>query len=96
MSEYFVWKLFVIVWTTDFELFATEIRITITSYLSVLDFLKSIFHEIDFWTWFLSISNLMFTACVACKNEVPKMKFKNQVQKSISWNTDFKKSSTDR
>ena len=29
-------------------------------------FLNLIF-EHDFWTWFLSISNLIFTACVACK-----------------------------
>ena len=26
-------------------------------------FLKSLVHEIDFWTWFLSISNWIFTAC---------------------------------
>ena len=47
-------------------------------------FLKSIAHELDFWT--LSISNLIFTACVACQNLVQnrqknkfKNKFKNQV-----------------
>ena len=66
------------------------------TYLSVLDFLESLFHEIDFWTWFLnlifeldflSISNLISTACVACKNQVQnrqKIKFKNQVQNSSS------------
>ena len=51
-------------------------------------FLNLIF-ELDF----LSISNLIFTACVACKNPVrnrQKIKFKNQVQKSFSWNRDFK------
>ena len=34
-----------------------------------------------FLTWFLSISHLIFTACVACKNQVwnrQKIKFKNQ------------------
>ena len=68
----------------------------ITPYLSVLDFLKSLFHEIDFFTW---LFNLIFTACVACKAQVrnrQKIKLNNQVKKSISWNRDFKKSSTDR
>ena len=39
--------------------------------------MKSVFYEIDF----LSILNLVFTACVACKNQVQnrqKIKFKNQ------------------
>ena len=61
-------------------------------------FLKSLVHEIYFRTWFLtlyflSISNLIFTACVACKNQVwnrQKIKFKNQVQKSILWTRYFK------
>ena len=56
-------------------------RRTHSPYLSVLDFLKSLFHEIDFWTWFL---NLIFTACAACKNPVwnrQKIKLKNQVCK---------------
>ena len=44
-------------------------------YLSVLDFTKLIF-ELDF----LSVSNLIFTACVAWKNPVQN-KLKNQVQK---------------
>ena len=49
----------------------------LSSYLSVL--FKSVFHEIDFLTWFFFISNLIFTACVACKNQVQnrqKIKFK--------------------
>jgi hypothetical protein len=52
----------------------------LTLYLSVLDFLKSLFHEI-FELDFLSISNLIFTACVACKNlvqNIQKIKFRNQ------------------
>ena len=51
-------------------------------------FLNLIF-EIDF----LSISNLIFTACVACTNPVrnrQKIKFKNQVQKLISWTRDLR------
>jgi hypothetical protein len=49
-------------------------------------FLKYLVHEIDFWTWFLSISNLIFTDCVACKNQVrkrQKIKFKNQVRRDF-------------
>ena len=55
--------------------------------LKNLYFTKLIF-ELDF----LFISNLIFTVCVACKNQVQnrqKMKFKNQVQKSFLWNRDF-------
>jgi hypothetical protein len=47
-----------------------------------LYFMKLIF-ELDSLTWFF-FSNLIFTACVACKNEVPnrkKIKFKNQVRR---------------
>ena len=47
--------------------------------------------ELDFW----SISNLIFTACVACKIQVrnrPKIKF---VQLDFS-NLNFQKSSADR
>ena len=58
-----------------------------TPYLSVLDFLKSLFHKIDFWTWFLQT-----TQAVKIKFEIDK----KQVKKSILWNRDFKKSSTDR
>ena len=42
---------------------------------------------------FLSTSNLIFIASVACKYPVQnsqKIKFRNKVQKSISWTTDFK------
>ena len=52
-----------------------------TPYLSVFDFLRCIVHELDFWT--LSISNLIFTVCVACKNLVKnehKIKFKNKLK----------------
>ena len=39
----------------------------------------------------MSISNFIFTACVACKNPVwNRQKLKNQVKKSISWTRDFK------
>ena len=65
-----------------------------TFYLSVLEFLKSVL-ELNFELAFLSISNLIFTASVACKNQVANRQ-KNQVQKSIWWNRDLKKSSTDR
>ena len=57
----------------------------LTSYLSVFDF--------------LSIWNLIFAGYTGSKNQVwnrQKIKLKNQVKKSISWNRDFKKSSTDR
>ena len=67
----------------------------LSSYLSVLDFLKSVFHEIDFLTWFFVYLKLDFTACVACKNQVPnrqKIKSKNQFRKIEIW----KKSRTDR
>ena len=50
----------------------------------VLDFLKCVFYKIDYWLLILSTSNLIFTACVACKDQVPnrqKIKFKNQVEK---------------
>ena len=42
---------------------------------------------------YLSISNWIFIAWVACKNPVQnrqKIKFKHQFQKSISWPRDFK------
>ena len=48
-------------------------------------FLKYLFHQIDFWTWFFVYFKLDFY-CL-CKNPVgnrQKIKFKNQVQKSIS------------
>ena len=63
----------------------------LTSYLSVLDFEISIS-----WNWFL---NLMFASYTGSKNQVwnrQKIKLKNQAKKSISWNRDFKKSSTDK
>ena len=63
------------------------LRLLHTSYLSVLDFLKSVSHKIDFWTWFFVYFKLDSTACVVCKNQLPnrqKIKFKNQVQKSSS------------
>ena len=45
-------------------------------------FLESLVHGIDFLTWFFfSISNLIFTACLACKIQFEidkKIKFKNQ------------------
>ena len=53
-----------------------------TFYLSVLEFLKSVL-ELNFELAFLSISNLIFTASVACKNQVAnrqKIKFKNQLR----------------
>ena len=62
-------------------------------------FFESAFYEIDFWTWFFVFYKLDFTVCVACKNQVPnrqKIKLKNWVKKSISWNRDSKKSRTDR
>ena len=45
-------------------------------------------------TWFFVYFKLDFSACVACKNQVwnrQKIKLKNQVKKSISWNRDLKK-----
>ena len=59
--------------------------LTITPYLSTLDFLKSLLLEIDFWTWF----ELFFKKSSSKET-------KNQVHKSISWNRDLKKSRTDR
>ena len=53
-------------------------------YLSALDLISSSRN------WFL---NLIITACVACKNPIQnrqKIKYKYQVQKSISWTRDFK------
>ena len=54
-----------------------------TPYLPVLGFLKSLFHEIGF----LSISNLIFAGYTGSIN---------QIEKSISWNRDFNKSSTNK
>ena len=60
------------------------------------------------WNWFLnlifeldflSISNLIFAGYTGSKNQVgnrQKIELKNQVKKSLLWNRDFKKSSTDR
>ena len=51
-------------------------RTRCTPNLSVLDLKKILFHKIDF----LTISNLIFTACVACNNQIQnrqKIKFKN-------------------
>ena len=50
-------------------------------YLSALDFWNLYFMKLIFGLDFLSISNLIFTACVASKNQVrikQKIKFKNQ------------------
>ena len=74
-----------------------------TPYPSVLDFSKSLFHEIDFWTWFLNMIFCLFGTWFLMATQAVKIKFeihKNQVQKLssklISWNKDLKKSSTDR
>ena len=40
------------------------------NYLSALDFFKSLFHDIDFWTWSLSISNLIFAGYTGITNQV--------------------------
>ena len=63
----------------------------LTPFLSVLDFLRSLFHEIDFLTgffnWiFFSISNMIFVGYTGSKNQVwnrQKIKLKDQVKKSI-------------
>ena len=58
----------------------TAVRLT---YLLFMIFLILYFPKLIFELDFLCISNLIFTACVACKNQVPnrqKIKFKNQVQ----------------
>ena len=59
-----------------------------TNALSIFTwFLKSLVHKLNFQLDFLSISNLIFPACVAFKNPVrnrQKIKFKNLVQKSSS------------
>ena len=48
----------------------------------------------------LSIWNLIFAGYTSSKNQVQKssskIKYKNQVQNTISWNADFKESITDR
>ena len=54
-----------------------------TFYLSVLEFLKSVL-ELNFELAFLSISNLIYTACVACK-----IKFK--IDKNSSSKINFVK-----
>ena len=55
-------------------------------------FLKSLVHKIDFWTWFFVYFKLDFY----CLQKSSSKQTKNQVQKSIWWNRDFQKSSTDR
>ena len=57
-----------------------------------LIFTKLIF-ELDFGAWFFVYFKLDFYCLCTLQNQVPnrpKFKFKNQVQKSISWNRDFK------
>ena len=54
----------VVSWKNDCEISNLFQGICYSPYLSVTDFLKSLFHEIDFLSWFLSISNLIFTTCV--------------------------------
>ena len=64
-----------------------------TSYLSVLDFWNLYFTKLIFELDFCLFQTWIFTACVACKNQVQnrqKIKSKNQVQKSILWNRDLK------
>ena len=68
-------------------------------YLSELNFWNLLFMNLIFELDFLLISNLIFTACVACKNPVrnrQKIKLKNQVQIDkatwmSTWNSHFKK-----
>ena len=56
---------------------------------------RNLFSNLVFDTLFFVHFKLDFYCCVACKNPVQNRQ-KNQVQKSISRNRDFKKSSTDR
>ena len=75
------------------KLFYLDLLDSLPIYLFLI-FFKSLFHEIDFWTWFLdlnflSILNLIFAGYTGSKNQVWNRQ-KNQVQNSISWNTDFK------
>ena len=56
-----------------------------TLYISVLDFLNLYFtkliFELDFWTWYLSILNLIFSGYTGSKNQVwnrQEIKLKNQ------------------
>ena len=70
--------------------FYKKIQWYYSPYLSVLDFLKSLFHEIDFRTWFLNMIFFLFwtsflqaTQAVKIKFEIDKkssskIKFKNQ------------------
>ena len=61
-----------------------------TSYLSVLDFFKSVCHDIDFWTWFLNlIFHLFQTWLLLPAVQLAKIKF--QIDKKSSWKISFVK-----
>ena len=54
-------------------------------------FLTSLGYKLDFWTWFFVYFKLDFYClCSLQKSNRQKIKFKNQVQKLILWNRDFK------